>query len=83
MIEAEALCIATHRHYKGGLYKYLFTALHTETGEAMIIYQHVWPHRQAYFARPASIWNKLLPSGGERFVPLPNFKLPLPLGGIT
>ena len=46
---------ASHRHYKGGWYELLGFAQHTETGEALILYRHVWPHinkRMILYARP-------------------------------
>jgi len=28
-----------YRHYKGGIYEYLYTALHSETSEKLVIYK--------------------------------------------
>lgn len=39
-------------HYKGGIYRFLHIAKHTETGEALVIYEHLFPHVNSVFARP-------------------------------
>lgn len=49
-------CGATHRHYKGGWYRVLHQATHTETGEAMVVYEHLWPHENRVFVRPALLF---------------------------
>jgi len=58
----------THRHYKGGLYRVLHTALHSETEEKLVIYQsadgRIW-------ARPYDMFHSPDPSGtGKRFAPI-------------
>lgn len=41
----------TYRHYKGGLYQLLHTAIHTETEEKLVIYRSIeQPHK--VWARP-------------------------------
>ena len=70
MTEAEALQLATHRHYKGGLYRELGTARHSETDEAMTVYEHLWPHARALWVRPAEMFHGVLADGTQRFVPL-------------
>ena len=70
MTEEEALKLATHRHYKGGLYRFLGRAIHTETKEELAIYRHVWPHEPALYARPLSLFEGKLPDGRWRFRPL-------------
>jgi len=57
----------THRHYKGGLYRVLFEATHSETEEAMTIYQT--PDGR-HWARPAAMFNETLPDGRKRFEPI-------------
>ena len=52
MTEAEALALATHRHYKGGLYRVIGVARHSETEEPMIVYEHLWPHDHGLWVRP-------------------------------
>lgn len=67
MTRDEALTEATHLHYKGGLYRVVGEALHTETSEALVIYEHVWPHERSLFARPKSMFYGTLPDGRPRF----------------
>lgn len=43
--------IDVYRHYKGGLYELLDTALHTETDEKLVIYRDVNPPHKVW-ARP-------------------------------
>jgi hypothetical protein len=66
--EAEAL--ATHRHYKGGLYYKLFDALHTETQEGMTVYLHLFPHEPGAYARPKLMFDSPNEAGETRFTPL-------------
>lgn len=68
--EEEAIQIATHRHYKGGLYYKLFDALHTETQENMTVYLHVWPHDGGAYARPQLMFDGKNDDGQIRFDPL-------------
>ena len=44
-----------YRHFKGNLYRLLFTAQHSETLEEMVVYQALYgPH--GYWVRPAAMW---------------------------
>lgn len=65
--EEEALSKASHRHYKGGLYKVLRIGVHTETKEEMVVYEHLWPHKRSVWIRPKSIWDSPTEDGRERF----------------
>lgn len=71
MTESEARQLATHQHYKGGLYRELGTALHSETDEAMTVYEHLWPNERRLQVRPAEMFHGTLPDGRLRFAPLP------------
>jgi hypothetical protein len=67
MTEEEAKALATHRHYKGGLYRVIDVARHSETEEAMIVYEHLWPHERGLWVRPAEMFNGTLDDGTPRF----------------
>lgn len=56
---------ATHQHYKGGLYRLIGFGKHTETGEELAFYEHLYPYNQAYYARPYEMFND-----NARFRPL-------------
>jgi hypothetical protein len=44
----------TYKHYKGGLYRVLFIANHSETDEDLVVYQSL--HYGSYHARPLNMW---------------------------
>lgn len=67
MTEQEALKLATHRHYKGGLYRYVAEARHSETLEPMVVYEHLWPHERGLWVRPAGMFRERLADGRARF----------------
>lgn len=54
-----------YKHYKGGIYEFLFMAPHTETGETLVIYKSVL--FGSYYARPLDIWNGVTEDGVKRF----------------
>ena len=53
----------THRHFKGGLYRWLGIGRHSETGEEMVIYQN---NRGDLWLRPKSMWSEEVDVNGER-----------------
>lgn len=70
MTEVDALKAATHRHYKGGLYRVVGTALHTETKEKLVVYEHLFPHEKQLFVRPADMFYGNIEDGSPRFAPI-------------
>ncbi|MHC5539992.1 DUF1653 domain-containing protein [Singulisphaera rosea] len=44
----------TYRHFKGGLYRVLFEAKHSETDEPLVVYEAL-PDR-GYFVRPLAMF---------------------------
>ena len=46
-----------YRHFKGNLYRVLFTAQHSETREEMVVYQALYGER-GYWVRPAAMWQE-------------------------
>lgn len=62
--------LATHQHYKGGLYRYRFDFKHSETGETMVAYRHLWPHEPGNWGRPKEMFHGNLEDGRVRFQPI-------------
>ncbi len=44
-----------YRHYKGGLYRVLFLARHSETEEEMVVYQALYGEK-GYWVRPLALF---------------------------
>ena len=70
MTETEARAIATHQHYKGGLYRVIGTATHSETLESMTVYEQLWPKARSLWVRPAAMFEETLENGVPRFTPI-------------
>lgn len=45
-----------YRHYKGGLYKVVKMATHTETNEPMVVYRSL--NFGSWYCRPLTNWNE-------------------------
>ncbi|MBR5390774.1 MAG: DUF1653 domain-containing protein [Clostridia bacterium] len=61
-----------YRHFKGGLYRVLCTARHSETGEEMVVYRALYGDGGVW-VRPAAMWNEIVEREGcrqPRFVPV-------------
>jgi hypothetical protein len=54
-----------YRHYKGGVYEFLFMAPHSENGDKLVIYKSIL--FGSYHARPLDNWNSNVESGKKRF----------------
>ena len=70
MSEAEAVKLATHRHYKGGLYRVIGSAKHSETLEPTTVYEHLWPQAHGLWVRPEAMFYGTLADGSLRFAPI-------------
>ena len=60
------------KHFKGNLYRVMYVALHSETGEEMGVYQALYGQR-GMWVRPASMWLEHVERdgySGPRFVRL-------------
>lgn len=60
------------KHFKGNLYRVMYVALHSETGEEMVVYQALYGQR-GIWVRPASMWLEHVERdgySGPRFVRL-------------
>lgn len=62
-----AIALATHQHYKGGYYRVVGEATHTETQERLVVYEHVWPHEKKLWTRPYDMFYGNLENGEPRF----------------
>lgn len=60
------------KHFKGNLYRVMYVALHSESGEEMVVYQALYGQR-GMWVRPASMWLEHVERdgySGPRFVRL-------------
>lgn len=55
----ETIKAGVYRHFKGNLYRVLFTAHHSETGEEMVVYQALYGEK-ACWVRPAAMWQEVV-----------------------
>lgn len=54
------------RHFKGGEYRLLFVAKHSESGEDMVVYQALYGERGCW-VRPAAMWTEQIVRDGKTF----------------
>ena len=54
-----------YRHFKGGEYRVLGTARHSETLEEMVVYQALYGER-GLWVRPAAMWAEEVERDGKR-----------------
>lgn len=66
-VESEKELTPTHRHYKGGLYRVLTRATHSESYESMVVYQSI--DDGCIWVRPLSMFNGQV-NGAPRFAAL-------------
>lgn len=59
----ESIRPGRYRHFKGGEYRVLFTARHSETEEPMVVYQPLYGE-VGYWVRPLSMWNQQVERDG-------------------
>ncbi|MFM4900051.1 DUF1653 domain-containing protein [Aeromonas hydrophila] len=67
----QAPAVGRYRHFKGGYYQVLTLALHTETGEQLVIYQS--EQDCAVYARPVAMFMEWIEHQGDvvsRFTPV-------------
>ncbi len=53
-----------YRHFKGGEYRVLYTAAHSETLEPMVVYQALYGEK-GIWVRPAAMWNETVQRNGR------------------
>ncbi len=64
------LKLGKYRHFKGGEYRLLAVATHSETLEPMVVYQALYGE-QGLWVRPAAMWTEMVEKPdyhGPRFV---------------
>ena len=62
-----------YRHFKGGIYRFITRATHSETLEDLVVYQSV--ETGAFWVRPASMFFEYIDNDqhkGFRFTPIEN-----------
>lgn len=55
-----------YRHFKGGEYRVIGIARHSETLEEMVVYEALYGEG-GLWVRPASMWNEEIERDGKRF----------------
>lgn len=61
-----------YRHFKGNIYKVLHIAMHSETLEAMVVYQAMYGEKSIW-VRPKAMFEELIEKDGRsirRFEPI-------------
>lgn len=56
-----------YRHFKGGRYRVLLMAKHSETMEDMVVYQALYGEGGVW-VRPASMWQETVERDGQSFL---------------
>ena len=51
-----------YRHFKGGIYEVIENAVHTETGDSLVLYRAV-DRPSPIWARPEEMWNEMMWNG--------------------
>ena len=59
--------LGKYKHYKGGLYKVLCMAKHSETLEDMVVYQALYGEGEIW-VRPASMWSEEVNYNGNKML---------------
>lgn len=55
-----------YRHFKGGEYRVIGIARHSETLEEMVVYEALYGEG-GLWVRPASMWNEEIERNGKKF----------------
>ena len=55
-----------YRHYKGGVYRVVCLAHHSETLEDMVVYEPI-DGQTGVWVRPASMWNEEIERDGKTY----------------
>lgn len=71
MPESESLAPGRYRHYKGGEYQVIGTAIHSETEEELVVYRPLYGEGRLW-VRPLSMFLESVDVDGRK---LPRFSL--------
>lgn len=63
----------TYQHYKGGKYKVLSLAKHSETDESFVVYKSIG--YKSIHIRPLSMWFDIIRKGTSKITAIYRFKL--------
>ena len=58
--------IGRYRHFKGNEYRVLYLAKHSETCEAMVVYQALYGKHDIW-VRPAAMWHESVERDGKLY----------------
>lgn len=62
----QSICPGRWRHFKGGEYRVVGLARHSETGEELVVYQALYGDGELW-VRPASMWLEPVERDGKCF----------------
>jgi hypothetical protein len=62
---SEPLPPGTYRHYKGGAYRVIGTARHSETGELLVVYRCLYDN-DSLWVRPLAMFTETVRVDGRR-----------------
>lgn len=68
--EESAYQLATHRHYKGGLYRRMGEIRNADDGNSRTLYMHLYPHEVGLWHRDTEEFDAFLNTGERRFAPI-------------
>lgn len=70
------------KHFKGGIYKFLYTAKHSETQEQMVVYQAMYGEKQIW-VRPATMFFGTTIVDGKEVQRFTEIEKPKNIGGMV
>jgi hypothetical protein len=63
----ESIEPGVYRHFKGGYYLVLFSAVHSETREEYVVYRPLYNSGEAYVVRPRAMFEEKISPTQHRF----------------
>lgn len=62
----EKIKLGKYKHFKGNFYEVVDVAIHSETGENMVVYRALYGDF-GLWVRPAKMWNETITRDGKTF----------------